>query len=131
MSNYFEKARELGNLIKESEHSKIVADARAVYEENETAVQMMNEYVSYQNNIKQSMDQGVMTNEQVQESTQRLAEMAHELKQDPTIASLIFAENEFNAFVNQVMNVLKLTITGEGESEGCSTDKCSSCAGCH
>lgn len=131
MSNYFEKARELGELIKESEYAKIMADARAVYEENEAAVQMLNEYASYQNNVKQSMDQGVMTTEQARESTQRLAAMVHELKQEPAIAALIFAENEFNAFVNQVMNVLKFTITGEDESDGCSTGECGSCAGCH
>ena len=132
MSNYFQKARELGELIKESEYSKIIADAKAVYESNETAVQMMEEYVNYQNNVKQSMDQGVMTPEQVDEATKRIAAMAHELKQEPSIAALIFAENEFNAFVNQVMNVLKVTIMGEEESGGCSPDSCSSCSsGCH
>ena len=128
---YFEKAKELGQMILESEVSKNLADARAVYDNDEDAIKVMNEYVAYQQNIRESAEKGAISQEQLEEAAKRLAEMAHELKQDPIIGALVLAENEFNAFVNQVMTVLKNTIMGNAEDSGCSSDGCSSCSGCH
>ena len=128
---YYEKARELGQMILESDFSKNLADARAVYDGDEEAIKLMNDYVAYQDNIRESMEKGALTQEQLEVSTQRLSEMVHELKKHPVVGALVSAENEFNGFVNQVMNVLKETIMGKPEGSGCSPSACSSCSGCH
>lgn len=127
MSIYYEKARELGDLILQSEQSLRLADATAEFKQSEEAQIKMNEYKAYQGNIQESMSKGVMSQDDFKIATKRLTEMAVEVKQDPVIGALIFAENEFNGFVNQVMNVLKMTITGESQA-GCGEDSCSGCA---
>lgn len=133
MSIYFEKARELGMLIIESEQSKAVADATATFAANEEAQVKLSEYQMYQTNVQQAMSGGAAAKEEVEIMTKKLTEMAIELKQDPIIGAIVFAENEFNAFVNQIMNVLKATITGQGEAEpsggcsSCGTGECGSC----
>ena len=129
MSIYFEKARELGNLILESDQAQMLKEASTTFKENEEAVARLEEYKAYQRNIGESIQSGILPKEDMQVATQRLTEMAAELKQDPVIGALIFAENEFNGFVNQVMSVLKQTIMGdEGQ---CDKQSCGgSCSGC-
>ena len=130
MSIYFEKAQELGKLILESEQSIRLADAQAAYNADPEAQAMMEEYSKYQENIRQSMEQGALDQEQLKAATQRLSEMVHELKKHPVAGALIFAENEFNTFVNQIMTVFRQTLLGQEESS-CGSGGCSSCAGCH
>ena len=55
--------------------------------------------------------------------------MAEELKSQPVIGELINAENKFNNLANQVMDILRQTITGDDESS-CGGN-CSGCSGCH
>ncbi len=131
MSIYFEKARELGNMILESEQSIMLADATNEYKNNEECVKKMEDYKAYQENVRTSMQSGTLEKEEITMLTQRLTEMAIELKSDPVIAALVNAENEFNGFVNQVMNVVKATIMGQDNSGCGSEDGCSGCSGCN
>lgn len=134
MSIYYEKARELGNLILSSEQAINLTDASTAFNANEEAKRKMEEYKEYKASVQESMDKKAMTQEEFKIASRRLTEMIADLKKDPDIATLMFAENEFNGFVNQVMNILKLTITGapieESEEKGCSgctTSDCNSC----
>lgn len=126
MSIYFDKARELGRLILESEESIRLSDATDIFQQDEEAKQKMEEYKAYQAQVQQGMENGSLSTEQIKTASARLAQMAGALKQDPIVGALIFAENEFNSFVNRVMSVLKLTITGDACDEG----DCGGCAGC-
>lgn len=135
MSIYYEKARELGNLILSSDYAKALTDASEAFNADEETKRKFEEYKSYQASIKDSMDKKVMTSEEFKIASRRLTEMGAELKQIDTIAALTYAENEFNGFVNQVMNILKLTITGaslneEPKASGCSGCSTRSCGGC-
>ncbi len=132
MSVYFEKARELGELLLQSELGNNLSEARTVYKNDSSAQEKMSEFTAYENNIRESMNKGVISEEEVQKATKKLTDMATELKKDPVIGGLVFAETEFNIFVNQVMDVLKMTITGEpiessGGCSGCSGGDCSGC----
>lgn len=126
MSAYYEKARELGQLILESEESLRLSDASSAFQQSEEARQKMEDYKSYQTKVQRGMETGELSTEEIKSASTHLAQMAVALKQDPVVGAMIFAENEFNAFVNRVMNVLKLTITGDACDEG----DCSACAGC-
>lgn len=132
MSIYFEKARELGKLILESDQAKMLADASSVFQDTPEAKIKMEEYNKYQANVKESMHKGNLSKEEITAMTQKLTQMAVELKSDPIIGALVFSENEFNGFVNQVMGVLKATIMGdESKINECSQGDCSSCSGCN
>ncbi len=136
MTVYYEKARELGELILQSDKAALLNEARKAFDAEPSAKVKLDEYSKYQKDVQESAAKGVMTQEEFNIATQRMAEMVSELKKDAVIGALIFAENEFGSFVNNVLNVLKATITGEMPAEescsGCSGSEggCSSC-GCN
>ncbi len=129
---YVEKAKELASLILESEQSKLLSEASATFKANEIAQEKMDEYNKYRENVQKSMQTPGLSKEEISIMTQKLTEMTTELKQDPIIGALVFAENEFNGFVNNIMTVLKNTIMGIGdEGNTCSSEGgCSGCSGC-
>lgn len=130
MSIYYDKARELGELILQSDQAKMMADATVVYQNDEIAQQKMEEYKKYQQDVKTAMSSGNVSKEEITIMTRRLTEMAVDVKEITTIAALVFAENEFNGFVNNVMSVVKATIMGEESACGTSGG-CESCSGCN
>ncbi len=129
MSECFDKARELGNLILLSDQAKLLADANNEFLLDFDAKEKMDEYKKYQEDVKVSMSSKDISKEEITIMTRRLTEMAAELKEIPTVAALVFAENEYNAFVNNVMGVVKATIMGQNTE--CDSGSCSSCSsGC-
>ncbi len=129
----YEQAKNLGEQILASDYALRMADATALYNEDTKAKALLDEYKKYQENAHKAMREPNISPEEITKITQNLTEMAIEVKKDPTIAALVYAENEFNGFVNQVMQVVKNTVMGVPEPEGgCSPDACSSCgSGCH
>ena len=128
MSIYFEKARELGTLILESEESKVLADAGAAFEADADAKAKLEGYKDARVAAQEKMAAGELSQEEITAESQKLSEMAMELQKDPIIAGLIFAEDNFNTLVAQVMNVLRATMSGMPE-DNCG-GSCASCAGC-
>ncbi len=129
MSECFEKARELGNTILASDHALRLADATNEFQLDDEAKTKMEEYQKYQEDVRVSMQNSETSKEEITIMTRRLTEMATELKEIPTVAALVFAENEYNAFVNNVMGIVKATIMGQNTD--CGEGGCSSCSGCH
>lgn len=129
MTECFDKARELGNLILASDHALRLADATNEFQLDFEAKEKMDEYQKYQENVRVSMKNPDTSKEEITVMTRRITEMATELKEYPTVAALVFAENEYNAFVNNVMGIVKATIMGQDTS--CSSGSCSSCSGCN
>ncbi len=129
MSEIFDKARELGNAILASDNAKMLADANNELLLDIDAKTKLDEYKKYQEDVRVSMQGGNASKEEITIMTRRLTEMATELKEIPTIGALVFAENEYNAFVNNVMGVVKATIMGQNTE--CNSGACSSCSsGC-
>jgi len=128
MSVYTDKARELGRLLLESEESLRLADAAAAYNDCPAAVEMMEGYKARQQQLRERMEAREISQEAVRQESQALAQLAADLKRDPVVGALVLAENEFNALVNQVVYLLRATVTGEGE-EDCGGG-CGGCQGC-
>ena len=134
MAVYEEKARELGQLILESEQSKALAAAKEAFHADPEAQPRMDVYNAYLANVQTAIDSGAATDEQYATMQKRMAEMVAELKAYPVIGALVTAENEFNFFVNQIMTILKVTITGEepGGCAGCGhSHNGEACGSCH
>jgi len=115
MSTYFEKSRELGNLIRESEQSKRLADARAAFSADIEASRKMAEFKEFERSAQAG---GVP-----------VAAQLESLKKAPVIRELLEAEAEYDALFEQVIEVLRLTVYGE-EADARGTGKCGGCAGC-
>jgi len=130
MSVYFEKAKELGELILASEASKDMADAQAVFRADADAVAALDKYKALSEHVHQQMSSGELSQDEFRAATEEINQMGAELKKQPVIGALVDAENEYNAFVNTIMGVLKSTLTGK---EGCGSHKdgCGGgCSGC-
>jgi cell fate (sporulation/competence/biofilm development) regulator YlbF (YheA/YmcA/DUF963 family) len=127
MSEYFKKARELGELILKSEESIALADARAEYEKHPEIVKQMDEYKAFHENVQESINKQLLAQEAYDIAIARLNEMAVELKKNPCVQTLIDAENTFNELFNQILGVLQHTVTGMPDKPD---HECGGCGGC-
>ena len=118
MSIYFEKAEELGRLILASDIAKEMGDASAVYEADKEAVEQFESYKVKVTDFQKQIQEGKFNEEEAHAESMRLAKIAESLKEYPSIAGIIAAEAEFNAFVSEIMDVLRITIMGQGRCGG-------------
>ena len=125
MSIYLEKAKELGKLILESDVAKNMGDAAAVYDADKEAVVEFEAYKVHFQAFQKKLEANELTEETYKDESSKLNEMADKLKEYPAIAGIIAAENEFNSFVSEIMEVLRVTIMGQ-TGNGCG----SGCGGC-
>lgn len=132
MSMYFEEARRFGKLLMTSEQAVNLANANAALENDEAAKKKMRFYTEYQAGIRDGMNRGSLREAEVQAAQTRLKDMVSDMRMDPVIGALLKAEAEFNAFMNQVFGILRMTV-GANESVGggcgCSGEN-AACGGC-
>ena len=126
----YNKARELAEMLLETEEGKAMADAKYIFDGNQEAKKMLFDYSQYRDSVQVRMESGALSQDEFQKETEKMNEMIKNLREDPIIGEMIRTENEFNKLVNQVMNVFKATIMGNNEDGGCS-GSCGSCSGCH
>ena len=132
MDKVFEKTRELGQALMESEvYQKMkAAEDRAM--RNEQAAAAMGEFLEKRTQLQAVMqgenpDPGALKrlSDEMDAAQQRLQMM-------DDIQALNAARDEFNSLIGQVNQVLQFIVTGNmGQpSEGC-TGSCATCPGCH
>jgi len=132
VADYYEKARELGYSILESEPAKKLHEARKTFEEDLDAKKGLDAYSAFQADFRERAAKGEIAPDEFAKSSEKLVKMAEALKGNEAISNLMATETEFNDFVNGVMNILKFTITGVDQSDncgchGCAGSDCSSC----
>lgn len=126
MNEIFEKARELGALIQESEQMKNAKNAEILQENDDTAQELMREYNTKRLDLARDMQNGkILREEAVKQNNEAFDEL---LKKSDVIRKYIEAKQEFDKMVNQVNQILNFYITGQDPN--CTHD-CSSCGGCH
>jgi len=130
MSIYTEKAKELGQMILSSDMAKNMADASAAYESDKDAVTQFEAYKARVTEFQAQLRDGSKTEEEYKKESDELNAIAVKLREYPPIADMITAETEFNEFVTEIMNVLRVSIMG-GVGQGCGSGGCGdSCSGC-
>jgi len=128
MSIYHEKARELAQMILASDMAKNMADASAAYEADSEAVARFEAYKVRVTEFQAQLREGSKTEEEYQKESTELNDIAAALKEYPSIAGMISAEDEFNEFVTQIMDVMRVGIMGSiGQGCGSGGDGCSGC----
>ena len=123
---YFDKAKELGNLLLESEEAKSLADANFEYSKDLEAQEKMKAYEEVYLKFQEDLQAQKIGNDEIKEKTEELTKMVEELRVIPSIAELTFSQSEFNELVNKTINIITATITGQD----CDEDDCSTCGGC-
>ena len=131
MDAVFQKTRELGQALMESDAylNMKAAEDRAM--QNEEAARVMGDFLE-----KRQQLQGLMQSENpdpgaMKRISDEMDAAQERLQMMDDIVALTEARNEFNALIGQINQVLQFIVTGEMQQpEGCS-GSCASCPGCH
>lgn len=130
LNEIFDKARDLAEMLLETEEGKAMNDAKFVFDGDEEAQNMLNQYSIYRNSVQQRVQDGTITQEEFEKENEVMAEKIKELQANKVISDLFIAEQNFNHVINHVMNVFNATLAGEPEVGGCG-GSCGGCSGCH
>lgn len=124
----FEKARELGELLVNTEEYHKVQEAESAYQEDELAQAKVNEFNELQQAVQKLMQTPDPDQAAIAAMADRLRNMQAELTEMPSIKAMNDAQTEFSNLLNQVNQVLRFIITGQVDEGGCGGN-CSSCGG--
>ncbi len=125
----FDKARELGLAVVNSEVYQNLKKAEAQQETDPEAIQLLKGYSDLRLELGKEIQAGTPTAERMEEIRTILNDEYKKVTENPVVAQFILAKNELEAVLNQMNTILSYYINGEQEG-GCGGD-CSGCSGCH
>ncbi|MCL2415260.1 MAG: YlbF family regulator [Defluviitaleaceae bacterium] len=123
----FEKARELGQMILESEQSMRLADAKAALNEDENAKNAIEEINSYQGSLRIAIESGHLSREQMEKAQKRLSEMQSELAGYPVAKEFFNAQEDLDNLLKGVTFVIETIVKGGTGCGGCNNHGCGGC----
>ena len=124
----YKKARELGTLILNSDYKKNLNEALEAYESNSVAKQKFENYIDTKSDYMKRLRKKQIAPEDIKQEQQKIEQMGLELEYEEDIVYLLNAEEEYNDYVNKIMQLLKATIQegkGCGGLGGCGGGGCS------
>lgn len=130
MDMVFQKTRELGEALLESEAYKRMKAAEEKAMKNEEAAQMMAAMLERRGSIQEMMQQPNPDPAVLKRLSDEMDEIQEKLQMMDDIVELTQSRGEFNSLIAQVNQVLQFIVTGRMDDGDCSGD-CSSCGGCH
>ena len=136
MDKIFEKTRELGQALLESEVYAKMKEAETKAMQNMEAAEMMASYLEKRQQIQAMMEEENPDPGAMKRLSDEMDEIQEKLQMIDDITNLTIARAEFNQVIGQINQVLQFVVTGRMEEEGCSGDcggctSCDSCSGCH
>ena len=136
MDKIFEKTRELGQALLESEVYAKMKEAETKAMQNMEAAEMMASYLEKRQQIQAMMEEENPDPGAMQRLSNEMDEIQEKLQMIDDITNLTIARAEFNQVIGQINQVLQFVVTGRMEEEGCGGDcggctSCDSCSGCH
>lgn len=131
MDKVFEKTRELGAALQESDAYKRMQEAEAKAMQNVEAAEMMAQYLEKRGQIQEMMEEENPDPAAMQRLSNEMDEIQERLQMIDDIAELTQARGEFNALIGQINQVLQFIVTGRMTEDGGCSGSCDSCSGCH
>jgi len=125
----FEKARELGEMLLQTEESAKFQDAREAFLENDEAVSLFGEFKEMQIDFQNRVSQGKVMDIEYESELKNVSRKLEDIKKHPLIGGLYESESVFYGLVNQTLNIIQATVTGE--EGGCGGNCSSGCGGCN
>ena len=132
MDIIFEKTRELGQALLESDVYQKMKEAEEKAMQNVEAAEMMALYLEKRSQIQQMMEVENPDPGAMKRLSDEMDEVQQKLQMVDDIVALTSARAEFNGLIGQINQVLQFIVTGRmtDEEGGCS-GSCDSCSGCH
>lgn len=125
--NIIEKARELGQLIAESEEMQAYKNAETELEQDEKAKSLMNDYRLLQIEMVRAVKEN-RGKDEVDSVREMLLSKQQELNDYKVTKNFLESKTAFDNLMKTINDVIIFSVTGE---EPCSPNKCSSCGkGC-
>ena len=133
MDAVFEKTRELGQALIESEVYQEMKAAEEKAYHNAEAAQTMGKYLELRNQIQDILSRENPDSAVLKRLSDEMDALQEKLNMIDDIVAMTEARNAFQSLINQVNQVLQFMITGRITQEGAEecTGSCSTCAGCH
>ena len=113
---YHSKAKELGNMLSESDQYKRFVQAKIAYTADTTAQELDQKIADFNNSIQNGIRMGVLTTDDYRKAIAQMSEMENELKSNPTVTEYMEAELEYHEFINSVMGILDKIIANINNS---------------
>ena len=130
MDAVFQKTRELGQALMESETYQKMKAAEEKAMKNEEAARVMGEYLEKRQQLQDLMQSENPDPGALKRLSDEMDAAQERLQMMDDIAALTAARNDFNDLIGQVNQVLQFIVTGRMDESGCAGD-CSACSGCH
>lgn len=125
----FDKARELGEAIVNSNEYKTLKLAEAKQEQDEEAMKLLREYSEVRKTLGEEINKGDVSQERMEEIRAAVEEAYEKVTGNDIIVEYINAQRAFQAVIDQMNTILSYHITGQLPG-GCS-GSCADCGGCH
>lgn len=130
MDAIFQKTRELGEALLESECYQRMKAAEDKAMRNEEAATLMSTLLERRGEIQKLMQETNPDPGALKRVSDEMDEIQEKLQLIDDIVELTQARGEFTGLINQVNQVLQFIVTGHMDDGSCAGD-CSSCSGCH
>ena len=130
MDMIFQKTRELGEALLESEIYTKMKAAEEKAMKNEEAARLMSEMLERRSSIQEMMQQTNPDPAALKRLSDEMDDIQEQLQMMDDIVELTQARSEFNSLIGQVNQVLQFIVTGKiDEPEGGCTGSCATCGG--
>ena len=131
MDKIFEKTRELGQALLESDTYQKMREAEEKAMHNAEAAEMMAQYLEKRGQIQAAMEEENPDPATMKRLSDEMDEIQQKLQLVDDIANLTAARAEFNGLIGQINQVLQFIVTGRMDDGSECTGSCDSCKGCH
>ena len=131
MDKVFEKTRELGQALLESECYQRLKAAEDKAMQNAEAAAAMAEYLEKRSDIQALMQSANPDPGALKRISDEMDEAQQRLQMIDDILALNQARSEFDGLIGQVNQVLQFIVTGNMEQPSGCTGSCATCSGCH
>ena len=130
MNDIIEKARELGQMIADSDELKALRGAEEIQLADPEAQELMMEYANTREKLAQRAASTDITKEEFEKVQKEMEEAFARLMTNANIKRYVEANNSFKTLIDQVNSIIAFYVKGEEQGGSCSGN-CASCGGCN
>ena len=128
ITEIIEKAKELGELVKNSSQVKELAAARALYEENSEIQNLLGQYNLHKMSIAAISRQENPDEKRLADHEIKMHEAYNKIMESEVMTNYQVKSQGVESLMAEINNILNFYITGE-TPQGCS-GSCATCGGC-
>lgn len=130
MDMVFQKTRELGEALLQSEAYLNMKAAEDKAMANADAAQTMADFIEKRGALHELMHADNPDPVAMKRLSDEMDALQDRMQMIDDVVALTEARNAFNSLIGQINQVLQFIVTGRMEEAGCEGD-CSACGGCH